>query len=132
MTKEELDKQIKEVSDQLRDLIEQRKKAEYDGFYFVGKCIYLPGHGYMNVEMQNYEDEDNLISLTGKQFEYSKEEDYFYYDEHNTLTFSVNTFLSLVHFEEFKEISVEEFNEKLDEMMKAFVNRMLKNNYNKE
>ena len=56
MTKEELDKQIKEVSDQLRDLIEQRKKAEYDGFYFVGKCIYLPGHGYMNVETKELED----------------------------------------------------------------------------
>ena len=130
MTKEELDKQIKEVSDQLRDLIEQREKAEFDGFYFVGKCIYLPGYGYISVERQNYEEE--CISLVGKQFDYSKEEDYFYYDEHNTLTFSVNTFLSLVHFEEFKEISVEEFNEKLDEMMKAFVNRMLKNNDSKD
>ena len=39
MTKEELDKQIKEVSDQLRDLIEQREKAEFDGFYFVGKWL---------------------------------------------------------------------------------------------
>ena len=130
MSKEELDKQIKEVSDQLRDLIEQREKAEFDGFYFVGKCIYLPGYGYISVERQNYEEE--CISLVGKQFASCIVTCHFSSLCFHTLTFSVNTFLSLVHFEEFKEISVEEFNEKLDEMMKAFVNRMLKNNDSKD
>ena len=100
----------------------RNKQIEYEEFFYEGKCIYLPYYGYIDVEFQHFADNLNLVSLNGKRFNYSKEKNSFYYCEYDTLMIDFNRFLSLIKSDEFKELSKEEFNSKLNEMISTFIN----------
>ena len=123
----ELDKKISELSDQLRELIKQRTELEFKGFYFEGKYIYLPNYGYINVNLQVYENNNTSISLSGERFDYSQKQDYFYYNKRDDITISTKTLSFLVKSGEFRELSKEEFNSELNEMVNTFINYSSKN-----
>lgn len=97
-------------------------RIKYEESTYEGKYIYLPNYGYINVEFQHFADNLNLVLLSGKRFNYLKEKNSFYYCEYDTLMIDFNRFLSLIKSNEFKELSKEEFNTKLKEMVNTFIN----------
>ena len=120
----ELDKKINELSNQLRELIKQRTELEFKGLYFEGKYIYLPNYGYINVNLQVYENNNTSISLSGERFDYYQKQDYFYYNKRDDITISTKTLSFLAKSEEFRELSKEEFSAELNKMKKTFLNNI--------
>lgn len=131
MTIEEIDERIKKLDTQMKDLYKQRDKIKAVDNNFVNKCIYLPGHGFIKVKEQLYDHSEDTISLFGECFDYGENE-YFYYDVYRDVTLGIDSFLSLIKFKEFKEISEEEFAERLENMRIIFTKRLSKNNVKKQ